>query len=85
MLLRGREHRPLTVGGLAAAPPDMRAAAQGLLRLARVSEDVAETLRSHPDAPVRRAAACLAARAYPVLAAFGEAPGAPSSPGTRTP
>jgi len=85
MLLRGREHRPLTVGGLAAAPPDMRAAAQGLLRLARVSEDVAETLRSHPDARVRRAAACHAARGFPLVAGVGAAQGAPSPAGNRTP
>jgi hypothetical protein len=41
-----------------------------LVRLARLSDSMAETLRDCPDACVRRSAAILAARAHPIRAAF---------------
>jgi hypothetical protein len=41
-----------------------------IVRLARLSHAVAEGLRDHPDAEVRRSAAVLAARGHPVLAAL---------------
>jgi len=40
------------------------------VRLARLADDISETLRDCPDASVRRSAAVLAARAHPILAAF---------------
>jgi hypothetical protein len=44
---------------------------EGLVRLARLAESVADTLRDCPDADVRRSAAILAARAHPIRAALG--------------
>jgi hypothetical protein len=43
---------------------------EGLVRLARLAESVADKLRDCPDAEVRRSAAVLAARAHPILAAL---------------
>ena len=45
---------------------------ESLLRLGRVAVSAADLLREHPDAHVRRSAAVLAARAYPLRAAFDE-------------
>ena len=45
---------------------------EALLRLARLAGTVADALRECPDAAVRRSAAVLAARAYPILAAFDD-------------
>jgi hypothetical protein len=47
-------------------------AIQALVRLGRLAEDVADTLRDHPDPSVRRSAAVLAARAHPLLAAVDD-------------
>jgi hypothetical protein len=44
---------------------------EALVRLARLSESVAEELRDCPDPTVRRSAAVLAARAHPILAGLG--------------
>jgi hypothetical protein len=41
-----------------------------LVRLARLSESVVELLRDCPETEVRRSAAVLAARAYPIRATF---------------
>lgn len=41
-----------------------------LVRLARLSDAVAETLGDCPEPAVRRSAAVLAARAHPIRAAF---------------
>jgi hypothetical protein len=43
---------------------------EGLVRLARLAESVADKLRDCPDADARRSAAILAARAHPILAAL---------------
>ena len=43
---------------------------EALVRLARLAESVADTLRECPDADVRRSAAILAARAHPLRAAL---------------
>ncbi len=42
----------------------------GLLRLARLAEELGPSLRDHPDAEVRRSAALLAARAHPLRVAM---------------
>lgn len=70
MILRGRDHQPLTAAALAATDPALAIAAEGLVALARLSEAVSEGLRDHPDARVRRSAAVVAATAYPLLAAL---------------
>jgi hypothetical protein len=44
----------------------------GVLRLARLASEVAETLRDCRDARVRRSAAVLAARAHPLRVAFDD-------------
>jgi hypothetical protein len=66
MLLRGLEYQPLRRGDV---EPHLL---EPLLRLARLAEACAETLRDHPDADVRRSAAVLAARAHPLRAAFND-------------
>jgi len=42
----------------------------GLLRLARLAEQLGARLRDHPDPLVRRSTALLAAHAHPLRAAF---------------
>jgi hypothetical protein len=64
LLERGREFAPTPA---AAFDPLVVSA---LVRLARLSESVAELLRDCPEPSVRRSAAVLAARAYPIRAAF---------------
>jgi hypothetical protein len=64
LLERGREFRPTPVSDVD------EFVAEKIVRLARLSDAVAEVLRDCPDARVRRSAAVLAARAHPVLAAF---------------
>ncbi|MBV9169327.1 MAG: hypothetical protein JOZ81_04505 [Chloroflexi bacterium] len=64
VLLRGAEFRPLVRDQLDPVVLD------SLLRLARLACRAAERLRDHPDPAVRRAAALLAARSHPLLAAF---------------
>jgi hypothetical protein len=67
LMLRGQEERPRTLAGLAVDDSPVLVAADGLVRLAHLSEELMELLGDHPDAAVRRAAASLAARAYPLL------------------
>lgn len=76
LLLRGLEHgaTPLTRAALDEGSA-LAVAADGLVRLARLAEDAAERLRDHPDAPVRRAAALLAARAHPLRAGLEQGSG----------
>jgi hypothetical protein len=62
LLLRGHEHQPL----LRADLDDAAAGSSALIRLARLAESVAESLKDCPDASVRRSAAVLAARAHPI-------------------
>ena len=62
LLLRGDEFQPVTRADL-----DPRLV-EPLLRLARLAERVAATMRDHPDPAVRRSAAVLAARAHPLRA-----------------
>ena len=64
LLERGREFEPMPIDQFD------RDVVGALIRLARLSESVAETLRDCPDANVRRSVAILAARAYPIRAAF---------------
>jgi hypothetical protein len=63
----------LTRAELIETDPCMAVAVDGLLRLAHLSEAIADALSDHPQAPVRRAAASLAARAYPLLAGLDTA------------
>lgn len=49
-------------------------AAAALLQLADVAVQAADLLREHPEPAVRRAAAVLAARAYPLLSLRAAAP-----------
>jgi DNA-binding MurR/RpiR family transcriptional regulator len=62
LLRRGLEFQPVTRADL---EPRL---VESLVRMARLAEAVAETLRDHPDPAVRRSAAILAARAHPVRA-----------------
>ena len=55
LLLRGHEFQPVTLR-----------LTEPLLRLARLAERVAESMRDHPDPAVRRSAAVLASRAHPL-------------------
>jgi hypothetical protein len=64
LLVRGREFQPVGRVDL-----DSRLV-EVLVRLARLSESVAQTLRDHPDPAVRRSAAIVAARAHPIRAGF---------------
>jgi hypothetical protein len=64
VLERGREYQPTNVDDFDPTVVD------ALVRLARLTDSVAETLRDLPDANVRRSTAVLAARAHPVRAAF---------------
>jgi hypothetical protein len=64
MLERGREYQPRAREDFDPLVVD------ALVRLARLTDTVAEGLRDHPDASVRRSAAVLAARAHPIRAAF---------------
>jgi hypothetical protein len=66
VLLRGMEFRPVLRHDV------KRDVLESVLRVARLSAEVAEALRDHPDVRVRRSAAVLAARAYPVRAAFDD-------------
>jgi hypothetical protein len=52
-------------------------AASGVVRLAHVAEQAAERLLDHPEPAVRRAAALLAAAAYPLLAGLEATPAVP--------
>jgi hypothetical protein len=61
-LRRGLEYQPVTRADL---EPRL---VESLIRLARLADSVAESLREHPDSAVRRSAAILAARAHPVRA-----------------
>jgi hypothetical protein len=67
LLVRGSIASPITRYELAAQDPSMAIAVDGLLRLAHLSESIEEALGDHPEPRVRRAAASLAARAYPLL------------------
>jgi hypothetical protein len=64
LLVRGLEFQPL---GRADVEPHLL---ESLLRLGRLAESAADTLRVHPDAAVRRSAASVAARLHPLRAAF---------------
>ena len=66
MLLRGCEYQPCSRTDFDPL------VLEGLLRLARLADSVADTLRDCPDPKVRRSAAVLAARAHPLLAAFDD-------------
>lgn len=66
LLLRGAS-APLRLADLEPGTP-LRAAAEGVLRLAAVGQEAADLLRDHPDQAVRRAAALLAAHAHPLRA-----------------
>jgi hypothetical protein len=65
LLLRGQEYEPQ----LREVDPFV---VDALLRMARLAGAVADALRDCPDPAVRRSAAFLAARAYPLRAAFDE-------------
>lgn len=65
LLERGSEFQPTTMEDFAPVVVD------ALVRLSRLAESVADELRDCPEPDVRRSAAVLAARAHPVLAAFG--------------
>jgi hypothetical protein len=73
LLVWGHEQAPLRVAWLDAASAE-GVAAQGVLRLARLTERVADELRTHPDPRVRRAIAYLGARAHVLIAGL-DAPG----------
>jgi hypothetical protein len=64
LLERGREFEPILADDL--EPSVVHA----VVRLARLAESVSELLRECPEPRVRRSAAALAARAYPVRAAL---------------
>lgn len=64
---RGEEMRPFRLADLPAGSA-IAVAASGLVRLARLQDEVGVLLRDHPDATIRRAAALLAVRAHPLLA-----------------
>jgi hypothetical protein len=64
--LRGLEYQPAQRADFDPSVLD------GLMRLARLAETVADALRECPDASVRRSAAVLAARAHPIRAAFDD-------------
>ena len=66
LLERGSEYQPVLQADLDAQ------VVHALVRLARLSDSVAEALRESPDAAVRRSAAVLAARAHPVRAGLDE-------------
>ncbi len=59
-------------------------AANGLVRLSRVAEQAAERLLDHPEPAVRRAAALLAAAAYPLLTGLEATPGVPAARTSNT-
>jgi len=63
--------RGLEFGATAAADRADPLVVEALVRLARLSDSVAEDLRDCPDPAVRRSAAVLAARAHPILAGLG--------------
>jgi hypothetical protein len=69
LLLRGQEFQPLSFDALAGSDAAMAVAVEGSLRVARLAVGLPDALRDHPDPSVRRAAAVLAARAHPLLAA----------------
>jgi hypothetical protein len=73
LLLWGRERTPLRLATLDRDSAE-GVAARGLVRLAHLAERVADELRSHPDADVRRSTAALGARAHVLIAGL-EAPG----------
>jgi hypothetical protein len=64
LLEPGREYQP------SMAEEFDPAIVEALIRLARLTDVVASSLRDHPDATVRRSAAVLAARAHPIRAAL---------------
>jgi hypothetical protein len=64
LLLRGLEYQPAQRSDFDAPLVD------ALIRLARLSEEVAAALQDCPDAHVRRSAAVLAARAHPLRVAL---------------
>ena len=64
LLLRGLEFSPRARTNLEPHAVD------ALLRLARIAESSATTLRDHPEQRVRRSSALLAAGAHPLLAAL---------------
>ena len=64
LLERGREYQPRRTEDFEPL------VVEALVRLARLTDSVAETLRDYPDANVRRSAAVLAARSHPIRAAF---------------
>jgi hypothetical protein len=64
ILLRGLEYQPLLRADF---DPLL---VQSLVRMARLADSVADSLRDCPRADVRRSAAVLAARAHPIRAAF---------------
>jgi hypothetical protein len=66
LLLRGEESVPLLKSDL---QPWI---VEALVRLARLSAEVADTLAECPDERVRRSAAVLAARAHPLRVAFDD-------------
>ncbi len=66
MLLRGREYQPFSRTDFDPL------VLEGMLRLARLADSVADRLRDCPDPKVRRSAAIVAARAHPLLAAFDD-------------
>jgi hypothetical protein len=60
LLLRGHEYQPVHRADFDPLIVD------GLVRLARLADSVAEHLKDCPDSSVRRSAAALAARAHPI-------------------
>ncbi len=66
LLVRGREYQPATRADFDPLVLD------ALIRTARLAGKVADLLRDCPDARVRRSAAVMAARAYPIRAAFDD-------------
>jgi hypothetical protein len=67
LLVRGLEYQPLMRAEFDPLLVD------SLVRLARLAESVADSLRDCPRRDIRRSAAVLAARAHPIRAALDDA------------
>ena len=72
LLVPGREYEPLLRSDLESTSDVDRFVVGALIRLARLAGSVADALGDCPNPTVRRSAAVLAARAYPLRAAFDE-------------
>jgi hypothetical protein len=64
LLERGREFQPRRIEDFDPL------VVQALIRLARLTDSVADSLREHPDTDIRLSAAVVAARAHPIRAAL---------------